>query len=189
LFRVNSSLKFIAPQLVSSVEEPPDGKHWIHEIKHDGYRSLVLIENGKARVFTRNGLDWSDRYAGIVRAASALPCTSAIIDGEAIVQDDEGASDFAALQTAIGSKSNSIILYAFDLLHLNGEDLRQRELQARREKLAELIAPDAESRIQFSEAFTGSGTDLFKACAEWVLRALSPNTSCRPTGADAPRRG
>jgi bifunctional non-homologous end joining protein LigD len=117
MFRVNSALKFIQPQLPSLVDEPPDGSHWIHEVKHDGYRSLLLIENGGARVFTRNGFDWSDRYAGIVRAASALPCTSAIIDGEAIVQDEQGSSDFAALQSAIGSKSNDIILYGFDLLH------------------------------------------------------------------------
>lgn len=171
MFRVNR-LKFIQPQLPSSVEEPPEGAHWIHEVKHDGCRSLLLIESGGARVFTRNGFDWSDRYGGIVRAATALPCTSAIIDGEAIVQDEQGASDFAALQSVIGARGNSIIFYAFDLLYLNGQDLRQRELQERREKLAELVASDQESRIQFSEAFTGSGTNLFKACAELGLESI-----------------
>ena len=171
MFPVNR-LKFIQPQLPSLVDEPPEGSHWIHEVKHDGYRSLLLIENGRARVFTRNGFDWSDRYAGIFRAASALSCSSAIIDGEAIVQDEQGASDFAALQSAIGSKANTIIFYAFDLLHLNGEDLRQRELRERREKLAELVASDHEGRIQFSDAFTGSGAGLFKACAEFGLEGI-----------------
>jgi bifunctional non-homologous end joining protein LigD len=73
-------LRFIEPQLASSVEQPPEGKHWIHEIKHDGYRCQVLLERGQARVFTRNGFDWSDRYPSIVRAAAKLDCQSAIID-------------------------------------------------------------------------------------------------------------
>ena len=101
MFRVTSRLRFIEPQLASSVEKPPEGKHWIHEIKHDGYRSQVVIERGQVRVFSRNGHDWSDRYPSIVRAAINLPCKSAIIDGEAIVQNDNGASDFEALAYAM----------------------------------------------------------------------------------------
>src|SRR6476620_7859115 len=120
MFRVTSRLRFIEPQLASPVDQPPEGKHWIHEIKHDGYRSQVVIERGQARVFTRNGYDWSDRYPSIVRAAINLPCKSAIIDGEAIVQNDNGASDFEALAYAMRRQPHSIILYAFDLLHLDG---------------------------------------------------------------------
>lgn len=89
-------LRFIEPQLASLVDKPPEGKHWIYEIKHDGYRSQVVIERGQVRVFSRNGHDWSDRYPSIVRAAAELACQSAIIDGEAIVQDDNGASNFEA---------------------------------------------------------------------------------------------
>src|SRR5512147_2548219 len=69
MFRVTSRLRFIEPQLASPVDQPPEGKHWIHEIKHDGYRSQVVIERGQVRVFSRNGYDWSDRYSGIVRRA------------------------------------------------------------------------------------------------------------------------
>jgi bifunctional non-homologous end joining protein LigD len=69
---ITARLKFIEPQLASPVDQPPEAKHWIHEIKHDGYRCQVLIEQGKPRVFTRNGYDWSDRYPSIVRAAPAL---------------------------------------------------------------------------------------------------------------------
>src|SRR6478672_6207725 len=94
---LTTRLRFIEPQLASPVEQPPEGKHWIHEIKHDGYRCQVLVERAKARVFTRNGYDWSDRYPSIVRAAANLRCQSAIIDGEAIVQNGNGASDFEAL--------------------------------------------------------------------------------------------
>jgi bifunctional non-homologous end joining protein LigD len=100
MFRVTTRLKFIEPQLASPVDQPPEGKHWIHEIKHDGYRCQVLLERGQARVFTRNGYDWSDRYPSIVRAAANLRCQSAIIDGKAIVQDGNGASDFEALSSA-----------------------------------------------------------------------------------------
>ena len=95
MLRVATRLRFIEPQLASPVDKPPEGKHWIHEIKHDGYRSQVVIEGGQVRIFSRNGYDWSDRYPSIVRAAANLPCQSAIIDGEAIVQDGDGASDFS----------------------------------------------------------------------------------------------
>jgi len=90
MFRVTSRLRFIEPQLASPVDRPPEGKHWIHEIKHDGYRSQVMIQRGQVRVFTRNGHDWTDRFPSIVRAAANLRCQSAIINGETIVQDDNG---------------------------------------------------------------------------------------------------
>src|SRR5262245_9517963 len=110
---VNARLRFIEPQLASPVDQPPEGKHWIHEIKHDGYRFQLVIERRKARVFSRNGYDWSDRYPSIVRAAANLQCKSAIIDGEAIVQNGRGASDFDALQSALRKQPNSIILFTF----------------------------------------------------------------------------
>jgi bifunctional non-homologous end joining protein LigD len=94
---VTARLRFIEPQLASPVDQPPEGKHWICEIKHDGYRSHIVIDRRQVRVFSRNGHDWSDRYPGIIRAAANLRCQSAIIDGEAIVQDGNGISDFEAL--------------------------------------------------------------------------------------------
>src|SRR6476660_9520349 len=105
--RVNDTAQVYPAAASASVDQPPEGKYWIHEIKHDGYRSQVLVERGQARVFTRNGSDWSDRYPSIVRAASNLRCQSAIIDGEAIVQNGHGASDFEAL-TAMRRQPHSI---------------------------------------------------------------------------------
>jgi ATP-dependent DNA ligase len=125
-------LHFIPPQLATSVDTPPEGSEWIHEVKHDGYRCQVLIERGQVRVLTRNGHDWTDRYPSIVSAALKLKCKSAIIDGEAIVQDGDGISDFDALSFAMRWRSNAIILYAFDLMHLNGRDLRRQPLSERR---------------------------------------------------------
>src|SRR5262245_17020915 len=173
-------LRFIEPQLASSVDQPPEGKHWIHEIKHDGYRSQVVIERGKARVFSRNGYDWSDRYPGIVRAAGKVGCKSVIIDGEAIMQNGHGASDFEALQSALRKQPNSIILYAFDLLHLDGKDLRQETLLERRAHLQALVGDDDESRIQFSDEFDGDGHTLFKACAERALEGIVSKHALAP---------
>jgi bifunctional non-homologous end joining protein LigD len=180
MFRVTPRLRFIEPQLASSVDQPPEGKHWIHEIKHDGYRSQVAIEHGQMRVFSRNGHDWSDRYPGIVRAAAGLHCKSAIIDGEAIVQNGDGASDFEALSSAMRRQPHSIILYAFDLLHLDGKDLRQQTLSERRANLKQLVGSDADSRIQFSDEFDGDGAALFKACAERALEGIVSKHALAP---------
>ena len=170
--RVLARLSFIEPQLASPVDQPPKGKNWIHELKHDGYRCQVLLERGRARVFTRNGYDWSEHYPSIVRVASNLNCKTAIIDGEAVVQDGNGASDFDSLRSAMRWRSNEIILYAFDLLELNGIDLRRETLLERRTKLRWLVGVDAESRIQFSEEFEGDGDTLLKACAERKLEGI-----------------
>ena len=180
MFRVSSRLRFIEPQLASPVDQPPEGKHWIHEVKHDGYRSQVVIERGQVRVFSRNGHDWSDRYPFIVRAATNLRCQSAIIDGEAIVQNGNGASDFEALSSAMRRQPHSIILYAFDLLHLDGKDLRQQTLTERRDSLKHLVGADAQSRIQFSDEFDGDGDALFKACAENELEGIVSKHSLAP---------
>jgi bifunctional non-homologous end joining protein LigD len=175
--RVTTRLRFIEPQLASSVDQPPEGKHWIHEIKHDGYRSQVGIERGQVRVFSRNGHDWSDRFPSIVGAATNLRCKSAIIDGEAIVQDEDGASDFESLQSAIRVRPYSIIFYAFDLLHLDGKDLT---LMERRANLKTLVGADEQSRIQFSDEFDGEGEALFKACAERELEGIVSKHALAP---------
>jgi bifunctional non-homologous end joining protein LigD len=180
MFRVSTRLRFIEPQLASPVEQPPEGKHWIHEIKHDGYRCQVLLERGQARVFTRNGFDLTDRYPSFARAAANLKCQSAIIDGEAIVQNGDGASDFEALASAMRQRPHNIILYAFDLLHLNGTDLRQQTLMERRANLKQLIEADSNSRIQFSDEFHGEGDALFKACAERGLEGIVSKHALAP---------
>jgi bifunctional non-homologous end joining protein LigD len=174
------SLRFIPPQLASSVDSPPEGEQWIHEIKHDGYRCQVLLERGQVRVFTRNGHDWSDRYPSIVHAAANLRCKSAIIDGEAIVQNRDGVSDFEALSSAMRWHPHRIILYAFDLMHLNGADLGQQTLSVRRSLLQTLIGSDDESRIQFSEEFQGDGAAFFKTCADKGLEGIVSKHALAP---------
>src|SRR5215471_7240978 len=164
------SLEFIKPQLATAVDHPPPRAGWIHEVKHDGYRTLLIIDRRKARAYTRNGSDWTERYAGITKAGAKLDCRSAIIDGEVIVQNELGVSDFDALKSAIRWRPQSLIFCAFDLLHLNGKDLRERPLLERRAKLKELIP--AEHPFLFSEEFTGDADAFFQACADNRLEGI-----------------
>jgi bifunctional non-homologous end joining protein LigD len=117
-------LRFIEFQQPTLVETPPDGDGWIHEIKYDEYRTELVIQNGKARAFTRRGFDWSDKYGPIVEQAAALQVKSAIIDGEVIVLNDNNVSDFSTLRSTIRWQPERLIYVAFDLMHLDGEDLR-----------------------------------------------------------------
>jgi len=154
------SLEFIKPQLATAVDHPPPRSGWIHEVKHDGYRTLLIIERRKAHAYTRNGFDWTDRYSGIAKAAAKLDCRSAIIDGEVIIQNENGISDFERFKSAIRWNPQRLIFCAFDLLHLNGKDLRDQSLVERRARLKKLIP--SEHPFLFSEEFTGdalSGTD------------------------------
>ena len=123
--RADSLPSFIAPQVPILSHEPPTGTGWIHEIKHDGFRTLLRIEGKDVRAFTRNGYDWSDKYQRIIEACGKLNCGSALIDGEVIVQNDKGVSDFAALRAAMDREPHRLVLFAFDLLFLNGNDWRQ----------------------------------------------------------------
>jgi len=153
-------------------DQPPKGASWIHEVKHDGYRTMLVIERGPARTYTRNGHDWSDRYPGIIAAARKLSCRSAILDGEVIVQDGRGVSDFEALHSALRSKTAHLIFYAFDLLHLNRHDLREKPLLERRNRLRDLVGRESDSRIQFSEEFIGDAAAFFRACAAHELEGI-----------------
>jgi bifunctional non-homologous end joining protein LigD len=178
--RVSSKLRFIEPQIPTLTEQPPGGPGWIHEVKHDGYRTLLLVERGRATAHTRKGFDWSDRYSGIIAAAAGLPCRSAILDGEVIVQDERGASDFEALQLAIRFRPQRLIFYAFDLLHLNGKDLCDRPLLERRAKLRSLLGENPASPLQYSEEFTGDAAVFFNACARHELEGIVSKRATAP---------
>jgi DNA ligase D-like protein (predicted ligase) len=165
-------LGFIPPQLPSLVDQPPRGHGWIHEVKHDGYRTMLVIDRKRVQAFTRNGFDWTERYRGIVTAAGGLACRTAILDGEVIVQDKRGASDFEALQEALGSRRAPLIFYAFDLLHYDGKDLRSCPLIERRSLLKKLLGNNPSSALQFSEEFVGDAQALFQACAQHQLEGI-----------------
>jgi ATP-dependent DNA ligase len=150
-------------------QEPPAGSGWIHEIKHDGFRTMLRIHGKDVRALTRNGHDWSHKYWRIIEACGNLTCDSALIDGEVIVQNDKGVSDFAALRAAIDREPHRLVLFAFDLLFLNGKDWRREPLLERRSRLEELIDKDPCGAIQFSDHYDGEGADLFKRACEMGL--------------------
>ncbi|MFI0848667.1 RNA ligase family protein [Mesorhizobium sp. IMUNJ 23232] len=136
----------------------------MHEVKFDGYRSQLVKEPGGSRIFTRNGFDWSAKYTPLAEAADGLEAASAIIDGEIIVPDpDTGLTDFQALRSAIRKAPETLIFVAFDLLHLNGHDLRDMTLEERRHLLEDVIGEsDTGGRFQFSEALEGTAKELFQ---------------------------
>ncbi|MBZ9709468.1 ATP-dependent DNA ligase [Mesorhizobium sp. ESP7-2] len=152
-------LKFIDPLMPTLVEKPPEGEGWIHEVKFDGYRSQIIKDDGGVRIFTRRGLDWTAKYRDLAKAAADLDVESAIIDGEIIVLNEAGLSDFGALRKAITNRQHDLYFVAFDLLHVNGYDLRDMPLEDRREILAEMI-PEGR-RIQFSQALPGEASAIF----------------------------
>ena len=155
---------FRSLQLCTLVDSVPTGSGWIHEVKYDGYRALVAIADGRAKVYTRNGLDWTDKFAGIAEAAAKLPVGSALIDGE-IVAFKEGRPDFSTLKDAI-SNQGEMTLFAFDLLDLDGENLAKLPQVQRKERLRPLL-DSVDAHLQYAEHIVGEGEKLFEAmCRE-----------------------
>jgi bifunctional non-homologous end joining protein LigD len=132
---------FIEPCHPTERKRPPAGDQWLHEIKADGYRAQVHVRDGKVTVYSRRGYDWTEVFGSIARAAQSLPVRHAVLDGEAIVQDARGVADYHALRRELARKrGGDLTYYAFDLLFLDGQDLRQLPLSARKEKLKSLLA-------------------------------------------------
>ena len=150
---------FRAPQLAETVATPPEGDTWLHEVKLDGYRAQIAIGSRGVLLRTRNGIDWSDRFAELIPALAELPCDAALIDGE--VMAGAGLTGFAALQAAIKA-GGPFRYYAFDLLHLDGKDLSVRPLTERRAALAKLLAGQpVRGMVQMSPAIEGSAAEAF----------------------------
>jgi bifunctional non-homologous end joining protein LigD len=125
--------KFVAPQLCRSLERPPNARGWGHEIKFDGYRMQMRVENGSAILRTRKGLDWTEKFSAIAEAGNDLP--DCIVDGEIVALDENGAPSFAALQAALSDgKTNDLVFFVFDLLFDSDKDVRSLTLAARKSR-------------------------------------------------------
>jgi bifunctional non-homologous end joining protein LigD len=169
-------------QLATLVDHVPEGNRWVHELKFDGYRCLISVGSGVAHAFTRSGLDWSDRFAPIVEEAQQLSARAALIDGEAVVVDVGGKTNFQALQAAIKGDPQRIEYYAFDLLSLDGEDLTSLPLVGRKEKLAALLK-DHSGRIHYSDHIVGQGEALFdKFCGAGLEGIISKRADAAYVG-------
>ena len=164
---------FVAPQLCASVERPPNADSWCHEVKFDGYRVQLRIEDGDVALLTRKGLDWADKFSALARAARALP--DALIDGEIVALDHNGVPSFSALQAAIAdNKTGNLIFFAFDLLFANGEDLRALPLRERKERLKRLLAQrnGKENLIRYVDHFEERGDTVMESARNLELEGI-----------------
>lgn len=176
-----STLKPVQPQLARLAAAVPTGDEWIHEIKHDGYRLLCTVQNGQARLWTRNQLDWTERFAATATAAAELPAKSAILDGEVVALDENGASNFQALQNSLkGIESRPLVYYVFDLLYLNGKDLQDLPLLERKARLQQLLHGDNAGRLRYSDHLTSGGETFLKHCCRAGLEGIISKRGDRP---------
>ena len=178
---------FVPPQLATLKPQAPTGRDWVHEIKFDGYRLQAHLSGGKVRLVTRGGLDWTGKFGKAVpRALAALPAQEAVIDGELVVEAAGGASDFSALQADLSEgRSDRFVFYAFDLLHLDGQDLRGAALVDRKAALARLLA-GAPAHLRYSEHFEEDGEIVLRHACRLSLEGI---VSKRANGKYRPGRG
>jgi bifunctional non-homologous end joining protein LigD len=156
----------------------PSGPNWIHEIKYDGYRVIVQREGKRARLLTRNGHDWTHRYPFIIESALRNRHTSFVIDGEAVLLGIDGVSDFNGLHSRQHDKE--VQLYAFDMLALDGDDLRKLPLSMRKTSLARLLARRPEGIFVAPFEMGEIGPDLFRAACNFGLEGLVSKRRDRP---------
>ena len=171
--KVRTLPAFVEPQLCKLVERPPSGRGWVHEIKLDGYRLQLRVEEGEAKLRTRKGLDWTDKFTAVAEAAAALP--DCVLDGEVCALDKNGAPDFAALQAAISEgHSERLIYFAFDLLFAGGEDLRPLPLTERKARLRELLASTKAKRqtLRYVDHFETSGESVWESACRMELEGI-----------------
>ncbi|MFA6155736.1 DNA ligase D [Mesorhizobium sp.] len=180
------TLGFIDPQLATLEREAPAGKDWLHEVKFDGYRMQAQIAGTKVRLLTRTGLDWTGKFGDrIVAELAALKCSDAVIDGEIVVLADSGVSSFALLQADLSARrTDRFIYYVFDLMRLDGEDLRPEPLVERKQALKDLLGKqDENSAVRFSDHFAEPGKIMLEHACRMGLEGVVSKR------ADAPYRG
>jgi bifunctional non-homologous end joining protein LigD len=180
---------FVAPQLCESVERPPNGAGWVHEIKFDGYRIQLRILEGKVTLKTRKGLDWTGKFDAIALAATGLP--DGIIDGEIVALNADGAPDFAALQAALSEgKTKELIFFAFDLLFDGDRDLRKRPLSERKHLLKKMFVERSDRGvIRFVEHFETGGEAVLRSACSSRWKELFRRRLTRPTNPAAAAPG
>jgi len=155
-----TALRFVTPMAAHVVQQLPDSDEWIYEVKFDGYRALLLKNGGAVRIRSRNDKDLTSNYTAVAKAAGRLHATTAVVDGELVAVDATGRPSFQALQHRQAHPGHTVVFYAFDLLHLNGEDLTGRPLAERRAWLPAVLEG---SGILFSESLGGTVAQLTSA--------------------------
>jgi bifunctional non-homologous end joining protein LigD len=164
---------FVPPSLATLRSTAPSGGGWVHEIKFDGYRMQARLDRGEVRLLTRKGLDWTDKFRNIADAVAKLPAQTALIDGEIVVENERGVSDFAMLQAALKSGARErFVYYVFDLLHCDGRDLSGLPLNDRKAELERLLAGNARGTLRYSEHFAGDGAAVLQHACRMTLEGI-----------------
>jgi bifunctional non-homologous end joining protein LigD len=165
---------FIAPSLATLRAQAPDDPGWVHEVKFDGYRIQARLDHGEVRLLTRKGLDWTAKFPNVAQAVAQLPATTALIDGEIVVENENGISSFSGLQAALKSgERKRFAYYVFDLLHLDGRDLTGQPLVERKRLLADVLArAKALGPIRLSEHFETEGSRVHRRACEMALEGI-----------------
>jgi bifunctional non-homologous end joining protein LigD len=176
LWRLRSFPDFVEPCLPSPVAQPPAGSDWIHEIKHDGFRLLARRGAAGVRLFTCNGYDWTERFPLILEALNVLKATTCLIDGEAVTCTKTGLAEFDGLR----NRRSDLHLCAFDLLELDGRDLRLNPLMERRRLLAKLVRK-ARAGLLLNAPFEEDGRSCSSTPACSVARASCRSARTRAT--------
>ena len=162
--RTGTRPAFRQPQLATLIDAAPGGGDWLHETKFDGYRCLVALGRGGERFYTRSGLDWTAKFGALAGAFDALPCKSALIDGEVMARSQTGDSAFNALQAAL-TEGAPLVYYAFDLLSLDGKDLAGLPQIERKDRLERLLDGHESGALRFSQHIVGHGREAYEhAC-------------------------
>ena len=174
--------KFREPQKATLVDEVPTGSAWLHEMKYDGYRCLLAVAGGRARIYTRSGLDWTDKFPEIAEAAGKIQCETALLDGEIVALDDKGNTGFSALQQAISAGGRGLTLFLFDALEIDGENVEKLGNLERKQRLASLLGPGQPPYILYADHILGKGEQLYQAMCEAGQEGIISNR------ADAPYR-
>lgn len=176
---------FVDPALAEERDGPPQGKGWLHEIKHDGYRMQARLDGGKVKLHTRTGLDWTKRFPTIAKALAQLPVSSALLDGEIVAQEDSGISTFTALQTDLKSgRRDRLVYFMFDLLYCEGINLTNVALADRKAALEEILqsAPGSLPLRYSAHMDEGDSRTIFAHACQMGLEGLLSKR------ADAPYR-
>ena len=164
---------FLAPCLPSARDRAPTGNQWVHEIKFDGHRVQAHLKGGAPTLYTRSGQDWTVKFARVAASVQRLPVNEIILDGEVIVQDAKGASDFAALEADLATgRQDRFIYYAFDLLHLDGFDITAAPLEDRKRVLAALLGEAVAPAIGYSEHLATDGAAMFERAVAMGLEGI-----------------
>jgi bifunctional non-homologous end joining protein LigD len=156
---------FREPQKATLVDHVPSGSGWLYEMKYDGYRCLIAVGGGKAKVYTRSGLDWSDKFPEIAEAGAGLEVGSALLDGEIVSLDEQGRTNFSALQAAISAGGRGLTCFLFDALEVDGEDLTRLPNIERKARLASVVG-EGRAPLLYAQHIVGAGEQLLQAMCE-----------------------